>query len=215
MSSPTFESQPDAHGSESSKRKGVVRWIVAAALLCAGALVATGSASLPVAAADATSSYVSVNPTRLFDTRSGAALAANVPRDFQITGAVVPANATAVMLNVTATGSVGNGYLQVFPTGQATVGSSSTLNLDFAGQTIPNAAFAPLGNGGKVSVFSTFTTHVLIDVFGYFVPATYLEAAGIEYHRRGITVNDALQSTNPNVYAAGDVGNKYQIHPHG
>ena len=150
----------------------MVRWIVAAALLCAGALVATGSASLPVAAADATSSYVSVNPTRLFDTRSGAALAANVPRDFQITGAVVPANATAVMLNVTATGSVGNGYLQVFPTGQATVGSSSTLNLDFAGQTIPNAAFAPLGNGGKVSVFSTFTTHVLIDVFGYFVPAT-------------------------------------------
>ena len=105
------------------------------------------------------------------DTRSGTAVQANVARDFQITGAAVPATATAVVLNVTATGSAGNGFLQVFPTGQATQGSSSTLNLDFAGQTIPNAAFAPLGNGGKVSVFSTFTTHVLIDVFGYFVPA--------------------------------------------
>ncbi len=92
-------------------------------------------------------------------------------RDFQITGSIVPANATAVVLNVTATRSQGNGFLQVFPTGQAAVGSSSTLNLDFAGQTIPNAAFAPLGDGGKVTVFTTFTTDVLVDVFGYFVPA--------------------------------------------
>ena len=38
-----------------------------------------------------------------------------------------------------------------------------------------------------------------------------LEAAGIEYHRRGVTVNDALQTTNPNVYAAGDVALKYQF----
>ncbi len=38
-----------------------------------------------------------------------------------------------------------------------------------------------------------------------------LEAAGIEYHRRGVTVNDALQTTNPNVYAAGDVAIKYQF----
>ena len=146
--------------------------MVASLLAAAAVLVVTVStAPPPVTAAAGTSSYVAVNPTRLFDTRSGAPVQANVPQDFQITGAVVPANATAVMLNVTATGSAGNGYLQVFPTGQATPGSSSTLNLDFAGQTIPNAAFAPLGNGGKVTVFSTFTTHVLIDVFGYFIPA--------------------------------------------
>lgn len=72
------------------------------------------------------------------------------------------------MVNVTATGSLGSGWLQVFPTGRAAVGSSSTLNLDFAGQTIPNAAFAPLGDGGKLSVYATFTTHLIVDVFGYF-----------------------------------------------
>lgn len=38
-----------------------------------------------------------------------------------------------------------------------------------------------------------------------------LEAAGVEYHRRGITVDDTLQSTNPDIYAAGDVASKYQF----
>ena len=129
------------------------------------------STASPVAAAAATSSYVAVTPSRLFDTRNGSGLQAKEVREFQITCGVVPASATAVMLNVTATRSLGNGYLQVFPTGRAGVDTSSTLNLDFAGQTIPNAAFAPLGDGGKVSVYTTFPTDVLIDVFGYFVPA--------------------------------------------
>jgi pyruvate/2-oxoglutarate dehydrogenase complex dihydrolipoamide dehydrogenase (E3) component len=38
-----------------------------------------------------------------------------------------------------------------------------------------------------------------------------LEKAGIAYHKQGIEVNDHLQTTNPNVYAAGDVGLKYQF----
>jgi pyruvate/2-oxoglutarate dehydrogenase complex dihydrolipoamide dehydrogenase (E3) component len=38
-----------------------------------------------------------------------------------------------------------------------------------------------------------------------------LEAGGIEYHQRGVTVNDMLQTTNENVYAAGDVAIKYQF----
>jgi hypothetical protein len=127
--------------------------------------------SPPVAAAAGTSRYVAIAPARLADTRSGSPIAAETTRSFQITGSLVPAEATAVMLNVTATRSQANGYLQVFPTGRAEVGSSSTLNLDFAGQTIPNAAFAPIGDGGKVTVYTTFRTDVLIDVFGYFVPA--------------------------------------------
>ena len=39
-----------------------------------------------------------------------------------------------------------------------------------------------------------------------------LEEAGIEYDARlGIKVNDRLQSTNPNVYAVGDVASRYQF----
>ncbi len=38
-----------------------------------------------------------------------------------------------------------------------------------------------------------------------------LEAAGVEYHKRGLTVNDRLETTNPNIYGAGDVAMKYQF----
>ncbi len=38
-----------------------------------------------------------------------------------------------------------------------------------------------------------------------------LEAAGIAYTPKGITVNDFLQTTNPNIYAAGDVCSPFQF----
>ncbi len=38
-----------------------------------------------------------------------------------------------------------------------------------------------------------------------------LEKAGVEYHKRGVTVNDKLQTTNKNVYAAGDICSPYQF----
>ena len=124
-----------------------------------------------VHAGESTSRYVPVAPSRVADTRSGAPIVANTARDFKLTGSLVPDSATAVVINVTATRTQGNGYVEVFPTGRSTVGSSSTLNLDFAGQTIPNTSFAKLGDGGQVTVFTTFTTDIVIDVFGYFVPA--------------------------------------------
>jgi len=38
-----------------------------------------------------------------------------------------------------------------------------------------------------------------------------LETAKVEYHRRGVTVNDRLQTTNPRIYAAGDICSPYQF----
>ncbi|MCB9148802.1 MAG: mercuric reductase [Caldilineaceae bacterium] len=38
-----------------------------------------------------------------------------------------------------------------------------------------------------------------------------LEAAGVEYHKKGVTVQETLQTTNPNIYAAGDIAFKYQF----
>ena len=38
-----------------------------------------------------------------------------------------------------------------------------------------------------------------------------LETAGVEFARQGITTNDFLQTTNPDIYAAGDVGMAYKF----
>jgi len=38
-----------------------------------------------------------------------------------------------------------------------------------------------------------------------------LEAAGVEYTRKGVDVDDRLQTTNPRIFAAGDVASKYQF----
>ncbi|MEZ4640619.1 MAG: FAD-dependent oxidoreductase [Caldilineaceae bacterium] len=40
-----------------------------------------------------------------------------------------------------------------------------------------------------------------------------LEAAGIEYHAKGVTVDETLRTTNPNVYASGDIA-EVPVHPH-
>ncbi|MEM7051093.1 MAG: mercuric reductase [Acidobacteriota bacterium] len=38
-----------------------------------------------------------------------------------------------------------------------------------------------------------------------------LEAAGVEAHKHGIVVDDRLRTSNPNIFAAGDVASKYQF----
>ena len=65
-------------------------------------------------------------------------------------------------------------YITVFPTGQ-TQPLASTLN-SFDGRTKANAAIVPAGTNGSVSVFATESTELIIDVNGYFVPATNTSA---------------------------------------
>jgi hypothetical protein len=56
--------------------------------------------------------------------------------------------------------------LTVYPGGAA---RPTTSNLNYvAGQTIPNAVIVGLGPTGAVDIFSNATTHVVVDVVGYF-----------------------------------------------
>jgi hypothetical protein len=79
----------------------------------------------------------------------------------------VPANATAVTLNVTVTATTSSSFLTIWPKG-STQPTSSNLNW-VAGQTIPNAVTAKVGAGGKVNIYNpSGDAHVLIDVVGYY-----------------------------------------------
>jgi hypothetical protein len=121
--------------------------------------------------------YFPANPARILDTRTGngtpggaqGQLGQSATIDLQVTGrGGVPANAIAVVLNVTAADSPGpDSYLTVYPTGTARPLAS---NLNFVrGQTIPNLVIAKLGTGGQVTIYNNLgSTVVVADVQGWF-----------------------------------------------
>jgi len=125
------------------------------------------------------SRFTPVSPTRIFDTRPAAAVNYTGPEPgagsstkVQIVGkAGIPANATAVTANLTIVGALGAGFVQAFPTGLATAGSSSNLNVERAGQTIANAITVPVGVDGTITLFNQSGGHLLVDVTGYYTPA--------------------------------------------
>ena len=92
-------------------------------------------------------------PARLVDTRTaGGPIASGASRCFGVAGlAGIPANAAAVVLNMTAVGQTTNGWLTVYPNGQA-VPSTSTLNFGTSEFAIANGTIMRLGTGGQVCV---------------------------------------------------------------
>jgi YVTN family beta-propeller protein len=119
---------------------------------------------------------VNVTPCRLVDTRqTGGPIQGGSSRNFSIPqfgGCNIPATAVAYSLNVTVVPPNGGtlGYLSIWPTpeNQPTV---STLNSP-DGRTKANAAVVSAGVGGTVSVYVSDTTNVILDIAGYFAPAT-------------------------------------------
>ncbi len=124
------------------------------------------------------SSYKSLDPGRLLDTRSGGS---TVDGAFQGSGPQaggsevaltvlgrggVPAIAGTVVLNVTATSASGGGYITVYPCG-APRSNASNLNFN-AGQTIPNLVITKVSTNGQVCIFTSTTTNILADVSGYY-----------------------------------------------
>jgi hypothetical protein len=78
----------------------------------------------------------------------------------------VPGDASAVVLNVTAVDPAGAGYLSVSPCPGAS-GPVSSVNYR-PGQTVADLAVTPLGPGGTVCVQTSASSHVLVDVMGWF-----------------------------------------------
>ena len=140
----------------------------------------TGPASGPSAAVTPAvlpgSTYRSITPVRLLDTRSGngssGKIAANTPRTFQIAGRdVIPAGATAVTGNLTVTDQT-NGWAVYLGPDPIKAPISSTINF-VKGSTTANAVTVALS--GKGSLSATYmasggnTTHLVFDVTGFFV----------------------------------------------
>jgi hypothetical protein len=149
------------------------RWVVLSAAVMVAAV--GGIRVVPWAAA-ATSSgdraiFEPLPPVRILDTRPSSPLTAGENRTLQVTGAGgVPADATAVVLNVTAVTPTAGGWLTLYPADGA-LPLASNVNFS-AGQVVPNAVTVRLGSGGEAGRIKIFNsagqTHVLVDVAGYF-----------------------------------------------
>lgn len=112
--------------------------------------------------------FVGVQPKRVADTRTSTPLAARTSRSFTVPG--LPVDASAVLVNITATGSRTGGYLTAYSGDSLVVPGTSTVNFP-AGRTVPNAALVPLGTGNRINVYnaSAGATNVLLDIQGYLV----------------------------------------------
>ncbi len=112
--------------------------------------------------------FVALSPTRYVDTRYTKPIAANGTLYLGIAGLNgIPADATAVALNVTVTQPTAAGFIAAAPAG--TLPNSSTVNF-LAGQTVPNGAIVRIGDYGAITLrnSSIGTTHLVVDVTGYY-----------------------------------------------
>lgn len=109
-----------------------------------------------------------ISPQRIADTRTSGPLGPHDTRRFAVAGlGGVPANATGVIMNLTAVAPTSDGYLTVWPAGTK---QPTASNVNFTGgQDVPNLVMVGL-QGGAVDIFNELgNTHVLLDVVAYVV----------------------------------------------
>jgi hypothetical protein len=101
----------------------------------------------------------------------GPVIAGGSSRDFVVpaSACAIPSTAQAYSLNVAVVPAGALGYLTLWPRGQEQP-LVSTLNSD--GRIKSNAAIASAGAGGAISAFASSTTDLVLDINGYFVPAS-------------------------------------------
>jgi hypothetical protein len=115
-------------------------------------------------------SLTTLTPCRVLDTRnpSGAPpFNGTLNANFATSGCGVPASAQAAVLNATVVPPAPLGFLTLWPRG-TTQPAVSTLNAG-DGKVTSNLAVVPLSNG-SMSAFASDSTHLIVDVLGYFVP---------------------------------------------
>lgn len=127
-----------------------------------------------------TGRLVPITPRRVLDTRSnlGSSIGkplANTVTSFHLPESVVPADATAVAVNVTGVAPASAGFVSVWSAGYPQP-TASNLNFANKGETDANAAVLPLAPGHDVNLFSSTSANLIVDVTGYWVPATDAKA---------------------------------------
>ena len=132
-------------------------------------------AFLPLAWGQSAASYVPVTPCRAVDTRNAAGglggpiMTGGSIRSFPIPSSPcgIPANASAYSFNLAVVPSGPLGFVTIWPTGESQPVASNISS--YNGEILSNAVLVGVGTSGAVSVYVSNTTHVVLDISGYFV----------------------------------------------
>ncbi len=142
--------------------------------LAAGLVVVAGAtvrAEPSAPAADpVASTYRPASPVRVLDTRSGPAVGPGGTVTVDLSSRI-PADATAVVMNVTGIALTASTYVTVYPAGSWRPGASN-LNLT-AGETRPNLVTVAVGPNRSVELYNDKgNAHLLADLAGYYSSGT-------------------------------------------
>lgn len=168
--------------------------------------------------------FVPIDPTRTYDSRlagpanspdpvpGGGSRVIPANREIDINNGqvlrddVVPAGASAVAYNITATGTTSTGWFAVTP-GDATTFSNSTVNWSGPNITIANGIVTSVDGNRQLKAFNggTGSSHVVVDILGYYVDPG---SAGTVFH--AVTPNRVYDSRT-----AGTGGTEDPIAPNG
>ncbi|MGW6614352.1 PKD domain-containing protein [Streptomyces erythrochromogenes] len=113
--------------------------------------------------------FAPITPTRVVDTRTaGGALGGGQTRTVKVAGVNgIPADATAVALNLTGTGATENSHVIAYPY-QDKRPTTSNLNLE-PGKDKSNQAIVPVGPNGTITLYTNSgSTHLVLDAVGYY-----------------------------------------------
>ncbi len=109
--------------------------------------------------------YVPTSPTRLLDTRDSGLLATGAGAIVERPD-VVPADAQAVVVNVTSVNASASGFVTASAAG-APIPSSSILNPDGTGAAIAASVIVPTSPDG-IALFNSGPTDLIVDLVGWF-----------------------------------------------
>jgi PKD repeat protein len=155
------------------------------------------------------SGYVKHGPTRFLDTRAGVGAPAQKVAPYSSVRLAIagrhgiPADVTAVAVNLTVTNATTDGYITAHPSGQA---RPTTSVVDFrAGVTVPGLTTVAVG-GGHVDLYngSPGAVDLIADVSGYFTKAKTAEGFTAVYPSRLLDTRTGIGMPSPRTIAAGE-----------
>lgn len=165
-----------------------------------GHLIVDVTAVFMPAATSTAGRFVPVIPRRLVDTRTTARPAVDSSVRIPVP-AGLPADATALALNVTVTRGQRPGFVTVYPAGGHRP-LASALNTDAPGQTRAAMVIAPMSAAG-VDVHTSAGDHVVVDMTGWFTGPTAADSGdGLFTPIAALRLADT-RSDGPRLYRGG------------